>query len=77
MILPGTTERRQPERAVQVEGRLPPGQKLTVKWPVLHTGSVPWFDQRAALERPVGTEDCHRVTEARSRIPASEQCGLT
>jgi DMSO/TMAO reductase YedYZ molybdopterin-dependent catalytic subunit len=25
-------------------GRLPPGQKLTLKWPVLHTGSVPAFD---------------------------------
>ena len=26
------------------EGRLPPGQSLTLKWPVLHYGSVPYFD---------------------------------
>jgi DMSO/TMAO reductase YedYZ molybdopterin-dependent catalytic subunit len=25
-------------------GRLPPGQALTLKWPVLHVGSVPRFD---------------------------------
>jgi len=25
-------------------GRLPPGQSLTLKWPVLHAGSVPRFD---------------------------------
>jgi len=26
------------------EGRLPPGQALTLKWPVLHHGNVPRFD---------------------------------
>jgi DMSO/TMAO reductase YedYZ molybdopterin-dependent catalytic subunit len=26
------------------DGRLPPGQALTLKWPVLHYGSVPRFD---------------------------------
>ncbi len=26
------------------EGRLPPGQSLTLKWPVLHAGEVPRFD---------------------------------
>ena len=26
------------------EGRLPPGQSLTLKWPVLHYGSIPRFD---------------------------------
>jgi len=25
-------------------GGLPPGQSLTIKWPVLHYGSVPHFD---------------------------------
>jgi DMSO/TMAO reductase YedYZ molybdopterin-dependent catalytic subunit len=29
---------------MQEEGRLPPGQALTLKWPVLHYGSVPRFD---------------------------------
>ncbi|MDA2914751.1 hypothetical protein MYX77_12520 [Acidobacteriia bacterium AH_259_A11_L15] len=27
-------------------GRLPPGQVATLKWPVLHTGTVPEFDAR-------------------------------
>ncbi|HLW79484.1 MAG TPA: sulfite oxidase-like oxidoreductase [Terriglobia bacterium] len=29
------------------EGRLPPGQSLTLKWPVLHTGGVPSFNPAA------------------------------
>lgn len=37
-------DRRELERARKAEGRLPPGQSLTLKWPVLHYGSVPVFD---------------------------------
>lgn len=37
-------ERKQREKEMQREGRLPPGQSLTLKWPVLHYGSVPRFD---------------------------------
>src|SRR5262249_16535535 len=37
-------ERRERERRMKEEGRLPPGQSLTLKWPVLHYGSVPQFD---------------------------------
>ena len=37
-------ERRQREKEMLREGRLPPGQTLTLKWPVLHYGSVPRFD---------------------------------
>ena len=37
-------ERRELERKMKQEGRLPPGQSLTLKWPVLHYGSVPRFD---------------------------------
>jgi DMSO/TMAO reductase YedYZ molybdopterin-dependent catalytic subunit len=37
-------ERRQKEKQMLREGRLPPGQSLTLKWPVLHYGSVPRFD---------------------------------
>src|SRR5437879_8470898 len=34
------------ERATRQDGkdRLPPGQYLTEKWPVLHAGSIPRFD---------------------------------
>jgi len=37
-------ERREREQQMKAEGRLPPGQSLTLKWPVLHYGSVPRFD---------------------------------
>ena len=37
-------DRRTLEKKAQAEGRLPPGQSLTLKWPVLHYGSVPAFD---------------------------------
>jgi len=36
--------RRQIEKLVKQEGRLPPGQSLTLKFPVLHYGPVPPFD---------------------------------
>ena len=39
-------ERRQREREMKAAGRLPPGQSLTLKWPVLHYGSVPPFDAK-------------------------------
>ena len=37
-------DRRELERKIRQEGRLPPGQSLTLKWPVLYYGSVPPFD---------------------------------
>jgi len=37
--------RRELENKARAEGRLPPGQSLTLKWPVLHYGSVPRFDE--------------------------------
>jgi len=38
-------DRRELEKQAKVDGRLPPGQSLTLKWPVLHYGSVPHFDE--------------------------------
>lgn len=37
-------DRKELEKKAKAEGRLPPGQSLTLKWPVLHHGSVPAFD---------------------------------
>jgi DMSO/TMAO reductase YedYZ molybdopterin-dependent catalytic subunit len=37
-------ERKDLERKMKDAGRLPQGQALTLKWPVLHYGSVPVFD---------------------------------
>jgi DMSO/TMAO reductase YedYZ molybdopterin-dependent catalytic subunit len=39
-------DRRELEQAMKREGRLPPGQSLTLKWPVLQYGSVPRFDPK-------------------------------
>ncbi|HMI52460.1 MAG TPA: sulfite oxidase-like oxidoreductase [Candidatus Saccharimonadales bacterium] len=54
------TERRKLEKIAQRDGRLPPGQSLTLKWPVLHCGSVPRFNPETwdftvsgMVERPV------------------------
>ncbi len=38
------TDRRELEELMRVEGRLPPGQSLTLKFPILHYGSVPTFN---------------------------------
>jgi DMSO/TMAO reductase YedYZ molybdopterin-dependent catalytic subunit len=37
-------QRKQLEQKMRQAGRLPPGQALTLKWPVLHYGAVPKFD---------------------------------
>jgi len=42
--MPFNTERKAVEKARREDGRLPPGQSLTLKWPVLHEGSTPTFD---------------------------------
>ncbi len=43
-MAPSDSDRRSLERQAQAAGRLPPGQSLTLKWPVLHYGSIPRFD---------------------------------
>jgi DMSO/TMAO reductase YedYZ molybdopterin-dependent catalytic subunit len=43
-ILGETGDRRELEKKAQKENRLPPGQSLTLNWPVLHAGSVPVFN---------------------------------
>src|SRR6266852_4651888 len=40
----GGDERKQKQKEMRDAGRLPPGQSLTLKWPVLHYGAVPVFD---------------------------------
>jgi|SRR5581483_1281730 DMSO/TMAO reductase YedYZ molybdopterin-dependent catalytic subunit len=37
-------DRRQREEEIKAEGRLPPGQSLTQKFPVLHYGPVPLYN---------------------------------
>ena len=40
------SERKIQERGMREAGRLPPGQSLTLKCPVLHEGTVPRFDPK-------------------------------
>jgi DMSO/TMAO reductase YedYZ molybdopterin-dependent catalytic subunit len=50
-------DRRTLEKLKKSEGLLPPGQSLTLKWPVLHYGSVPGFDPEAWDLRITGLVD--------------------
>jgi DMSO/TMAO reductase YedYZ molybdopterin-dependent catalytic subunit len=44
MLFGEDSERKKLERQMRDARRLPPGQSLTLKWPVLHYGSIPRFD---------------------------------
>jgi DMSO/TMAO reductase YedYZ molybdopterin-dependent catalytic subunit len=44
MFVNQSADRRKEEERVSKEGRLPPGQSLTLKFPVLHYGPVPTFN---------------------------------
>ncbi len=69
-----SSERKELERQRQREGRLPPGQALTLKWPVLHYGSVPRFDPRTWDFRILGlVEKPVRLSwEEFNRLPQKE-----
>jgi DMSO/TMAO reductase YedYZ molybdopterin-dependent catalytic subunit len=79
MIFGENSERKRLERERRADGRLPPGQSLTLKWPVLHAGDVPrvdlstWdFRIEGLVEKPV------RLTwEEFNKLPKSEiQCDM-
>ena len=79
MIFGESSERKKLEQQRRSEGRLPPGQSLTLKWPVLHEGDVPRVDLRTwdfridgLVEKPV------RLTwEEFNRLPHTEiQCDI-
>ena len=59
---------------MRAAGRLPPGQSLTLKWPVLHAGSVPSFDPRTWDFRMFGLVDAPQrfSWEEFSHLPQSE-----
>ena len=47
-------DRKVLEEKMRQEGRLPPGQALTLKWPVLHYANVPLFDPKTWEFRTAG-----------------------
>jgi DMSO/TMAO reductase YedYZ molybdopterin-dependent catalytic subunit len=74
MIFGESSERKRLEQQMRGAGRLPPGQSLTLKWPVLHEGAVPRVDLRTwdfridgLVEKPV------RLTwEEFNKLPQTE-----
>lgn len=77
-------DRKTLEEARRADGRLPPGQSLTLKWPVLHEGRVPAFDPakwdlevRGLVERPfkLGWDEFKALP--RKRITADFHCVTT
>ncbi len=68
------TDRQELENQMEKEGRLPPGQSLTNKFPVLHYGSIPPFDPHSWQFRVWGEveEDKSWSWEEFSRLPQTE-----
>lgn len=66
-------KRREEEDRIRKEGRLPPGQSLTQKFPVLHYGPVPTFDPGAWELRAWGEveEEVHWTWDEFSKLPRS------
>ena len=76
-----STERKKQEQAQREEGRLPPGQYLTLKWPVLHEGSIPVFDPakwdltlRGLVEDPLRLTWDEFKSLPRTRVKADFHC---
>ena len=74
MVFGEGSERKKLERAMREAGRLPPGQSLTLKWPVLHEGTVPQFDPQTWDFRVAGlVEKPLRLTwNEFARLPMKE-----
>ncbi len=65
--------RREEEEKMRKEGRLPPGQSLTQKFPVLHYGPVPRFDPATWDFRIWGEveEEKHWTWEEFNQLPCT------
>jgi DMSO/TMAO reductase YedYZ molybdopterin-dependent catalytic subunit len=68
------SDRKLLERRMRDAGRLPPGQSATIKWPVLHVGSVPRFDPARWDFRILGLiEESKRLSWSEfTRLPMRE-----
>lgn len=78
------SERKIQEEARRRDGRLPPGQSLTLKWPVLHGGSIPAFDPErwdlsvgGLVERPFRLSWPEFKALPRKRVRADFHCVTT
>ncbi len=80
----GSGERKRLQREHRNTGRLPPGQSLTLKWPVLHVGAVPAFDPASwrfyvegLVERPFELSWEEFQSLPRVRVQADFHCVTT
>lgn len=66
--------RQEEEKYMEKEGRLPPGQSLTQKFPVLHYGNIPEIDLNSWKFRVWGEveQDLSWTWEEFSRLPRAE-----
>ncbi|MHB8806055.1 MAG: molybdopterin-dependent oxidoreductase [Anaerolineaceae bacterium] len=69
-------DRREFEKEMQRENRLPPGQTLTLKFPVLHYGPVPAFDPQTWTFRIFGEVEEEKIWswEAFQQLPRTQVC---
>jgi len=69
-------DRREFEKEMQRENRLPPGQTLTLKFPVLHYGPVPAFDPQIWTFRIFGEVKEEKIWswEAFQQLPRIQVC---
>lgn len=67
-------KRRSLERKMKEEGRLPPGQSLTLKFPILHYGPTPRADLKTWTMRTFGLVEEEKVWswEEFLKLPAKE-----
>ena len=75
-LFPSDGNRKQLENQARALGRLPPGQSLTLKWPVLHYGSVPDFD-RSSWDFKISGEVATPASFSWEEFLALPQTGVT
>jgi DMSO/TMAO reductase YedYZ molybdopterin-dependent catalytic subunit len=69
--------RRKPKLDAETAARVPPGQYLTEKWPVLHYGGVPSVSQEGWSLRLFGLTDQEPVTLSFDDLLALPQTSIT
>ncbi len=74
-------ERKKLQQEFRESGRLPPGQSLTLKWPVLHGGAIPSFDPaswdfevRGLVENPFRVSWDEFQSLPRTKVEADFHC---
>ena len=73
-MLKDMQDRRESEEKMKEEGRLPPGQSLTHKFPVLHYGPIPPFDPSSWDFRVWGEveEECRWTWDEFNKLPRTK-----